>query len=152
MNTALPSHPLWDFSLHHYGQPKIKAACLALQDQYGLNVNVVLLCCWHKQPFNKQALSNALFGIQAWHTRITQRLRRLRYQVSHQTSQTYQNIKTLELMAEYTEQALLATDFPAVNLSTQALSPALDNLKLYLQLQNIDYTQEIATLFEPLLC
>lgn len=34
----------WQFSLSRYGEPGVKEACLRLQDQYGLNVNMLLLC------------------------------------------------------------------------------------------------------------
>jgi len=37
---------LWSFSVHTYGKPGVADACLALQDRYGLDVNVLLYCCW----------------------------------------------------------------------------------------------------------
>lgn len=34
---------LWQFSEQHYGRPGVATACLALQDDYGANVNLLLL-------------------------------------------------------------------------------------------------------------
>jgi uncharacterized protein (TIGR02444 family) len=43
---AWPASPFWTFSLDLYSQPKVEAACLALQDEHGLDVNLVLLAAW----------------------------------------------------------------------------------------------------------
>lgn len=36
----------WNFSVRAYAEPGVADACLALQDRHGLDVNVLLLCCW----------------------------------------------------------------------------------------------------------
>ena len=36
----------WAFSLDVYGRPGVAPACLALQDRHGLDVNLLLFCCW----------------------------------------------------------------------------------------------------------
>ena len=36
----------WAFSLEVYGRPGVAPACLALQDRHGLDVNLLLFCCW----------------------------------------------------------------------------------------------------------
>ena len=36
----------WDFSVSAYRKPGVADACLALQDRHGLDVNVLLFCCW----------------------------------------------------------------------------------------------------------
>ena len=36
----------WAFSLEFYARPGVAEACLALQDRHGLDVNILLLCCW----------------------------------------------------------------------------------------------------------
>lgn len=49
----MPSHlkldSLWDFSLTLYDQPGVADACLLLQDEQGVNVNLVLWCAWLEQ-------------------------------------------------------------------------------------------------------
>lgn len=37
---------LWDFSLALYAQPKVAETCLRLQDEQGINVNLLLWCVW----------------------------------------------------------------------------------------------------------
>ena len=39
-------NPFWDFSLAVYHRPGVAQACLALQDRRGLDVNLLLFCCW----------------------------------------------------------------------------------------------------------
>jgi uncharacterized protein (TIGR02444 family) len=41
-----PANPFWDYSVALYRQPEVEAACLELQRCHGLDVNLVLLCCW----------------------------------------------------------------------------------------------------------
>ena len=41
-----PPNPFWDYALELYRRRGVEAACLELQQRHGLDVNVVLLCCW----------------------------------------------------------------------------------------------------------
>lgn len=41
-----PPSPLWDYAVGLYGRPGVAAACLALQDRRGADVNLLLLACW----------------------------------------------------------------------------------------------------------
>lgn len=41
-----PSNPFWDFSLALYGRPGVAPALLGLQDRRGVDVNLLLYCCW----------------------------------------------------------------------------------------------------------
>ncbi|MDH5394037.1 MAG: TIGR02444 family protein [Gammaproteobacteria bacterium] len=41
-----PDSELWDFSVNFYRLGSVEKACLRLQDQFGLNVNLVLFCHW----------------------------------------------------------------------------------------------------------
>jgi len=43
---AWPANAFWDFSLGVYAMPGVEAACLALQDESRLDVNMVLLAAW----------------------------------------------------------------------------------------------------------
>ena len=40
------AHSFWEFSLRVYGGRGVAEACLALQDECGADVNMVLYCCW----------------------------------------------------------------------------------------------------------
>jgi uncharacterized protein (TIGR02444 family) len=39
-------NPLWDFVMWAYAEPGVEKACLALQDRFGADVNMVLFCAW----------------------------------------------------------------------------------------------------------
>jgi len=39
-------NPFWDFSLAVYRRPGVAAACLRLQDEAGVDVNLLLYFCW----------------------------------------------------------------------------------------------------------
>jgi len=39
-------NPFWDFSLAVYGKPGVADACLRLQDEAGVDVNLLLFFCW----------------------------------------------------------------------------------------------------------
>ena len=46
-----PDLSLWDFSTAFYAKPKIQSACLTLQDQYGVNVPLLICCCWSSMRY-----------------------------------------------------------------------------------------------------
>ena len=39
--------PFWRFSLRFYRQPEVAAACIALQEEAGVDVNLLLFLLWH---------------------------------------------------------------------------------------------------------
>jgi uncharacterized protein (TIGR02444 family) len=41
-----PANPFWDYALELYRREGVEGACLDLQERHGLDVNLVLLCCW----------------------------------------------------------------------------------------------------------
>src|SRR5262245_15041710 len=49
--------PFWRFSLRFYRQPKVADACITLQEQAGVDVNLLLFLLWHATQ--KRALSQA---------------------------------------------------------------------------------------------
>jgi uncharacterized protein (TIGR02444 family) len=74
-------NPFWQFSLSLYGRPGIAEACLRLQDRDGLDVNVVLYCCWAAS--RGAALDGAAIAFLAacsaeWQARVTGPLRAVR--------------------------------------------------------------------------
>ena len=42
----MSSEPFWEFSLALYAKPGVSAACLALQDEFGADVDMVLFALW----------------------------------------------------------------------------------------------------------
>jgi uncharacterized protein (TIGR02444 family) len=44
--TQTETTPFWRFSLYFYRQPTVSDACIALQDEYGVDVNLLLFLLW----------------------------------------------------------------------------------------------------------
>ena len=43
---TFPSHPFWEYSITVYTRPGVEQACLTLQERLGVDVNLLLFCCW----------------------------------------------------------------------------------------------------------
>ncbi len=46
IETNTPTTPFWRFSLHFYRQAGVSDACIALQDECGVDVNLLLFLLW----------------------------------------------------------------------------------------------------------
>jgi uncharacterized protein (TIGR02444 family) len=84
--SSLPSLPesLWDFSLAFYAKPGVEDCCLQLQDNYRVNVNVLLWCVWlgfRGYELNQVYLDEALALISPWDNHYVRPLRDLRRQM-----------------------------------------------------------------------
>ena len=57
-DTPTPSQgsPFWRFSLRFYRVPKVADACIALQEEAGIDVNLLLFLLW--QATSKRAMSS----------------------------------------------------------------------------------------------
>ena len=80
----MPSAPspsaadFWSFSLDFYGRPGVAETCLALQDSHGLDVNLVLYCCWRGDLLSAAQIQAAIGLTTPWRAEIVQPLRALR--------------------------------------------------------------------------
>ena len=96
---------LWSFSLVHYAKPGVKAACLALQDVHGLDVNVALACLWHERrgarPLSEEDIDGLLAAVAAERARVgaIRPLRRAAKTVPHGDG-LHRALKRAELLAE----------------------------------------------------
>ncbi|MDH3976922.1 MAG: TIGR02444 family protein [Gammaproteobacteria bacterium] len=115
-----PEHAFWDFSLAFYRKPGVADACLYLQDQYGLNVNILLLCIWSGKttdgPLTTMQLEACTQRIRDWEEKVIQPLRAIRRAVRHETlgvpefiaEAFHLHVESSELEAEHVEQLMLA--------------------------------------------
>jgi uncharacterized protein (TIGR02444 family) len=106
----------WDFSVNIYGRDGVPAACLALQENCEIDVNMVLFCCWAGEigagRLDVQDIRTALGAINGWHREIVRGLRTVRNQLTtgfrgfdDESVRTFrQKILNLELEAERMEQ------------------------------------------------
>ncbi|RMD63355.1 MAG: TIGR02444 family protein [Alphaproteobacteria bacterium] len=80
-DTPPSANPFWAFSVDLYGRPGVAAACLALQDRRGVDVNLLLLCCWaaaHGRRLRREDLSRLDAHVAPWRDAVTRPLRAVR--------------------------------------------------------------------------
>lgn len=144
--TVTGNTDLWAFALDFYGRPGIAEACLALQDHEGLNVNLLLWCCFlarRGHALTPESAGAASDRVAPWNRRVTAPLRAVRRAVKNAAepgaSVLYQLLKQTELEAERVELALLQeiadqlASAPAPAGAHRAEALALENLAAYLK-------------------
>ena len=108
-------NPLWAFSLGIYPEPGVSEECIALQDQRGIYVNVLLLCAYvggmRGVTLSANDLKAANAAIEGWQGGVIRPLREARRALKPIKNEPAQrlrgNVKKDELLAEQIEQALL---------------------------------------------
>jgi uncharacterized protein (TIGR02444 family) len=76
-----PANPFWDYALGLYRREGVEAACLELQQRHGLDVNVVLFCCWLARsgtPVDEATLGRIAATTEAWQAEFVRPLRAVR--------------------------------------------------------------------------
>ncbi len=77
-----PDNPCWDFALVVYRRDGVAEACLALQDGHGIDVNVLLFCCWLGESgrggLSAKEMAQALALVDPWHQDVVRSLRAVR--------------------------------------------------------------------------
>jgi uncharacterized protein (TIGR02444 family) len=102
----------WRFSLAVYGEPEVAKECLALQDAYGIDVNILLFCAWlgtQAIALQREDIEAAARAVAGWHDDIVRPLRTVRQRLKEfaDGEKLRAGIKDIELAAEQTEQAML---------------------------------------------
>lgn len=111
----------WDFSLTFYSQPRVADLCLGLQEDFGLDVNLILFGIWYGQHFGNMPdplLQDAISCSRNWLDNVVQPLRNVRTTMKKDSAlraqfpgESYENlregIKEMELGAEKLQQELL---------------------------------------------
>ena len=137
--------PFWRFSLRFYRQPKVADACIALQEEAGVDVNLLLFLLW--QATLKRALSPIEVGelesrIGAWREATVIPLRGVRRAlksppalVEPATAEAFRTrIKAVELEAERLQQEAmyqLACASPLGREAASADAAARGNIAVY---------------------
>jgi len=92
--------PFWNFSLAVYRASAVQNECLDLQDQFGLDVNLLLLCAFlgagHGVALTSDDISSARRQVRHWHEQIVCTPRAAR-----------RNLKTIELPDAHAAQAAM---------------------------------------------
>jgi len=70
-----PDSDFWDFSIEFYKNSDIEKTCLNLQDNYSLNVNLILFCFWlcikHKAKLENEQWQQLIATSLPWEEIIT---------------------------------------------------------------------------------
>ena len=106
------NNPFWDYSLAHYQKAQVADACLTLQDDCGLDVNVLLYGAWlasmgqRLQVAHLDALEREIVE---WRERVVLPLRSLRreWRSYAPSAALREDLKALELHAEREQQDLM---------------------------------------------
>lgn len=113
------ANPFWDFSLEFYGRGEVAQSCLALQDRFGADVNILLYCCWGAsegaEEMARAELAEIISAIEPWQSGVVQRLRLIRRDMKQADGMNLgalsedlrQAIKKCELEGEKIEQTIL---------------------------------------------
>ncbi|MEX0815659.1 MAG: TIGR02444 family protein [Dongiaceae bacterium] len=123
MAEARPSS-FWDFSLEVYARPGVAPACLGLQDRLGVDVNLLLLCCWagaSGRLLSADGLAAALAAARPWQDDAVRPLRALHRRLkagvpavpAARLEGLRRRLADLELEAERIEQDVIAAALPA---------------------------------------
>jgi len=133
--------PFWSFSLDLYGRPGVAPACLALQDRFGCDVNILLFALWAARC--GKALARADFdaldaAVAPWRTGVVEPIRALRRRLKADphgaapelAEACRQGLLKAELEAERAAQELLARALPL-----PAAAKALDRERARLNLE-----------------
>lgn len=116
-----PEGRFWSFSLATYNKPGVRKECLDLQDEHGIDVNMLLFCAFvggeHGAVLPVPDIKAALEVVADWHKKIVSRLRQVRRALNPlATDQIHvrlpaeslrTSVKAAELEAERIEQAVL---------------------------------------------
>ena len=146
-----PDNPFWDYAVELYRRPGLEGACLELQAPHGLDVNLVLLCCWlatRGVAGDEQTLQRIVAEAESWQAAFVRPLRAVRRQLKAEladlrsgsiparwpelTSGLRERVLALEIDGERLEQLLLAalvSDLAATAAPGVAL--ASGNLRCY---------------------
>lgn len=110
----LSSDELWQYSLKHYSQ--VESILLPLQDQYQLNINLLLLCGYaqsHGCAIDEFQLMDLIKQTDNWNSKLTSPFRQLRRELKSKLDQEqYQQMLAMELALEKEEQWRLINSLP----------------------------------------
>lgn len=127
------NNPFWDYSVRQYAQPGVAQACLELQEEHGLDVNMLLYGAWlaseGRQP-DRDHLEALAGQVQDWRERVVQPLRGLRVQWKGFTpaEALREQLQGLELEAERVQQDMMQAFYVASTLPASETTEVARNL------------------------
>lgn len=146
----------WSFSVDVYGRPDVAPACLALQDGLGLDVNLLLFCCFAAAegapPLGRDALRAADAAAAPWRTGVIEPLRAVRRTMKADFAgvdpawreSVRKDIQAAELECERIVQALIGASMPpGAAQGGDSVPAAATNLTDYLSVRGVRAEDEV---------
>jgi uncharacterized protein (TIGR02444 family) len=111
--------PVWTYAVALYGRPGVAAACLGLQDSFGVDVVVLLTALYARHRrlgFTEPDLRQADVAVRDWRKDVVRRLRAVRREVKPAASEKdtdgvaqklWRSVQAAELEAERIEFGML---------------------------------------------
>lgn len=163
--TTDSENPFWNFSLAVYGRAGVADSCLALQDRHGLDVNLLLLCCWagaQGRALDSAEAARLTAAVEDWQRSVTRPLREVRRRLKalagtggRRLAALRREVKDCELAAERIAQDLLYDALPpgepANPTATRQAACAASNLATYLELAGVPSGPEVRRDLEAIL-
>jgi uncharacterized protein (TIGR02444 family) len=144
--------PFWRFSLHFYRQPGVADACIALQDDCGVDVNLLLFLLWladDGQLLSADDVRKLDDRVRGWRNltiipirEARRKLKGARTLVDPGTQEAFRNkVKAVELEAERLQQEALYAFAQSGPLGKQAApsAAARGNVSAYERVMNVTY-------------
>lgn len=149
------SESFWDFSVRTYRTDNVHEACLALQDERDVDVNMLLFCFWFGVTRGRQeakSFQNTFNFSETWATRVVRPLRHVRtwmkldgchgpYMPTDSCMEFREKVKSVEFTAEKMQEDILESivvSIPEKELAVQdQLDAAIKNIYQYFTEVNI---------------
>ena len=160
------AQPFWDFSLKLYGQDQVEAHCLELQDNWGFDVNLLLLCIWlgtKGVSLNAESMKILITQSSEWRLQAVLPLRQLRQSLKDPAigidgegaALLRERVKAIELDAERLQQDMLYRTLETLpgkdGRSADRAGIIRGNLSRYTKISEIRMTPELRAMFESLI-
>jgi uncharacterized protein (TIGR02444 family) len=117
-----PDFPFWSFSVELYGRPGVAPACLALQDRFGCDVNLLLLALWAGRcgvALGPEDFARLDAAAAPWRTGVVEPIRSVRRRLKSES------LGAAPELAEACRQALLKAELEAERAAQEQLARTL---------------------------
>lgn len=149
-----PESEFWNFSLAEYGSAGVGSACLRLQDERGLNVNLLLFCAWlgstGRGVLDEEAWQELVRWTRSWDEQVVLPLRQVRQSLKTEAERLVETLRArvgcCELSAEHLVQLRMEKAaggrLPRALPAEDALQQVVTNLRAYLGASRVSLAQE----------
>lgn len=129
--------PFWRFALRLYAQPGVSPLCLALQDENGIDVNLLLFACWCGsigRMLDANAVATVSSQTRPWTEAVVTKLREARRAWKEigpdavQAKTGRETLKSIELLSERIVCAMLYAAHESLGARARETASPIDNV------------------------